>query len=136
MKSPCFHANLEKLYFLFSFSSPLMPRGHRDALSLFLCLAPQHPFEVLDKPKLPQQIPNCGLHGQKRGKEPPKRRSPSLVSPPLGQFFALKQSRLEKSRESQALSTLKPICGLMPLMQPGHLEVLSVYSMLSCTAPP
>ena len=25
--------------------------GHRDALSLVLCLAPQHPFEVLDKAK-------------------------------------------------------------------------------------
>ena len=68
-----------------------VPRRHRDALNFVLVLVPQHPFEVLDKPKLPQLILNCGLHGQKRGKEPSKRRSPSWISPPLGQFCVLNQ---------------------------------------------
>ena len=42
-----------------------VPRGHRDALGFVLVLVPQHPFEVLDKPKLSLLILNHGLPNRK-----------------------------------------------------------------------
>ena len=88
-----------------------VPRGHRDAFSFILRLAPQRPFEVLDKPKLPQLIPNRGLHGQKWGKDLPKRRSPSWVSPPWGSF-AHSMSKGWKKVENRRLSPFSsPIPG-------------------------
>ena len=51
------------------------------------------------------------LRSQKWGKDLPKRRSPSWISPPFGQLFALNQQELEKSQESKLSQLSGPYLG-------------------------
>ena len=61
---------------------PLCRGGTGTRWALFLARPLSVPLKFRASPKLPQLILNCDLHSQKWGKEPPKRRSPSLGTPP------------------------------------------------------
>ena len=79
-----------------------MPRGTGMPSVWFLAWPLSIPLKFWTKPKLSQLIPNCVLHGQKRGKDSPKRGEPLLgISP----WVVLHTQAVEAGKKSGTAGT-------------------------------